>query len=256
MENQKSLLSIRDLHVRVEDKDILRGLSLDIRPGEVHAIMGPNGSGKSTLSLAIAGKEGYEVQGGEMYYKGKDLSEMDPEERALEGIFISFQHPVEIPGVTMMNFLRTILNKHREYRGEEPLSGREFLQRVREVASTLGLDHLIRNRFVNEGFSGGEKKKNELLQMMLLEPEMVILDEIDSGLDIDAIKTVARAVNGMRDGKRSFLLITHYQRLLNFIEPDVVHILVDGRIVKSGDKRLAEELEASGYDQLVASVQQ
>jgi Fe-S cluster assembly ATP-binding protein len=241
------MLKIINLHARVEDKEILRGLDLEIRAGEVHAIMGPNGSGKSTLAGVLAGKPLYEVTEGEVLYNGKNLLEMDPEERAREGIFLAFQYPVEIPGVSNTYFLRAALNAIRKARGEEELDPVAFLQLVRSKMRILHMDEELLKRPVNEGFSGGEKKRNEIFQMAVLEPKLCILDETDSGLDIDALRTVADGVNALRSPERGFLVITHYQRLLNYIVPDFVHILYDGRIVKSGGKELALELEEKGY---------
>ncbi len=241
------MLKIINLHARVEDKEILRGLDLEIRAGEVHAIMGPNGSGKSTLAGVLAGKPLYEVTQGEVLYNGKNLLEMDPEERAREGIFLAFQYPVEIPGVSNTYFLRAALNAIRKARGEEELDPVAFLQLVRSKMRILHMDEELLKRPVNEGFSGGEKKRNEIFQMAVLEPMLCILDETDSGLDIDALRTVADGVNALRSPERGFLVITHYQRLLNYIVPDFVHILYDGRIVKSGGKELALELEEKGY---------
>ncbi|GIV58918.1 Fe-S cluster assembly ATPase SufC [Rhodocaloribacter litoris] len=242
------MLQIKDLRVRVEDKEILKGVNLTIRPGEVHAIMGPNGSGKSTLAAVLAGREDYEVTGGEVRYEGRDLLAMEPDERAREGVFLAFQYPVELPGVSMQNFLRHALNAVREHRGQEPLSAVDFLRLMKEKAALVNLDPSLKQRSVNAGFSGGEKKRNEIFQMAILEPKLAILDETDSGLDIDALRIVADGVNQMRSPERAFLVITHYQRLLNYIIPDVVHVLVDGRIVKTGDKNLALELEEKGYD--------
>ncbi len=250
--NKKAVLEIKDLHARVEGKEILKGINLSIPYGEVHAIMGPNGAGKSTLGAVIAGKDDFEVTQGDILFKGKSILHKEPEERALEGVFMSFQNPMEIPGVSMPNFLRTIINAHRAYRGVEPISPAEFLRQMKEKASFLGIGQMIRGRSVNEGFSGGEKKKNEMLQMMLLEPDFIILDELDSGLDIDAIRKVSEAVNQMRGPEKSFLAITHYQRLLDYIIPDAIHILVDGRIVRSGDKSLAHELEKEGYEMMMS----
>ncbi|MCS6975991.1 MAG: Fe-S cluster assembly ATPase SufC [Gemmatales bacterium] len=241
------MLKIINLHARVMDKEILRGLDLEIRAGEVHAIMGPNGSGKSTLAGVLAGKPLYEVTEGEVLYNGKNLLEMDPEERAREGIFLAFQYPVEIPGVSNTYFLRAALNAIRKARGEEELDPVAFLQLVRSKMRILHMDEELLKRPVNEGFSGGEKKRNEIFQMAVLEPKLCILDETDSGLDIDALRTVADGVNALRSPERGFLVITHYQRLLNYIIPDFVHILYDGRIVKSGGKELALELEEKGY---------
>ncbi|MEL6193665.1 MAG: Fe-S cluster assembly ATPase SufC [Bacteroidota bacterium] len=248
------MLSIKNLHASIEDKQILKGLNLEIKPGEVHAIMGPNGSGKSTLASVLAGKEDYEVSEGEVDFEGNDILELDPNERAGEGIFLAFQYPVEIPGVSMVNFLRTSLNSVREYRGEEPLSAGDFLKLMREKKEIVELDQQLTKRSVNVGFSGGEKKKNEIFQMAMLEPKLAILDETDSGLDIDALRIVSEAVNKLRNENNSFLVITHYQRLLDYIVPDVVHVMVDGRIVKSGGKELALELEEKGYDWIKAAV--
>jgi Fe-S cluster assembly ATP-binding protein len=242
-----SLLEVRDLQVRVEDREILHGLSLTVNKGEVHAIMGPNGSGKSTLSHVIAGKPGYEVTGGEILFEGEDLLEMAPDERAAKGVFLAFQYPVEIPGVATMNFLRTALNAQRKARGESEFSTPDFLKKVREVAKSLNIPQDMLKRGVNVGFSGGEKKRNEILQMALLEPKLAVLDETDSGLDIDALKVVADGVNRLRSPERAMIVITHYQRLLNHIVPDVVHVLSRGRIVRTGGKELAVELEARGY---------
>ncbi len=241
------MLEIRNLHVQIEDKTILKGLNLTINKGEVHSIMGPNGSGKSTLAQVLAGKDSYEVTEGEILFEGKDMLELDPEERACEGIFLAFQYPVEIPGVANTYLLREALNSIRKYRGEKPLKHVEFGKMARKKMEDLGMDNELLKRSVNEGFSGGEKKRNEIFQMQILEPKLSILDETDSGLDIDALKIVAEGVNSMRSKERAFLVITHYQRLLNYIVPDFVHVLVDGKIVKSGDKDLALELEEQGY---------
>jgi Fe-S cluster assembly ATP-binding protein len=243
------VLEVRDLHVQVEDREILHGLDLIVNPGEVHAIMGPNGSGKSTLSHVIAGKPGYEVTAGEVLFKGEDLLAMEPDERAAKGVFLAFQYPVEIPGVATMNFLRTALNAQRKARGEEEFSTPDFLKKVREVAKSLNIPQDMLRRGVNVGFSGGEKKRNEILQMALFEPALCILDEMDSGLDIDALRIAADGVNALRSPDRAMVVITHYQRLLNYIVPDFVHVMSRGRVVKSGDKQLALELEASGYAQ-------
>jgi Fe-S cluster assembly ATP-binding protein len=243
------LLEVKDLHVRVEDNEILHGLSLAVNAGEVHAIMGPNGSGKSTLSHVIAGKPDYEVTSGQILFRGEDLLAMAPDERAAKGVFLAFQYPVEIPGVATMNFLRTALNAQRKARGESELSTPDFLKKVREVAKSLGVPQDMLRRGVNVGFSGGEKKRNEILQMALFQPSLCILDEMDSGLDIDALRIAADGVNALRTKERAIIVITHYQRLLNYIIPDVVHVMSKGRVVKSGGKELALELEASGYAQ-------
>jgi Fe-S cluster assembly ATP-binding protein len=241
------MLEIRDLHVRVEDKEILKGIDLTVNAGEVHSIMGPNGSGKSTLASVLAGRDGYEVTKGQVLYKGEDLLELDPEERACGGVFLAFQYPVEIPGVGSIQFLTAALNAVRKQRGEEALDVLEALKLFKEKVKELHVSDDLLQRSVNEGFSGGEKKKNEIFQMAVLEPTLAILDETDSGLDIDALKVVAKGVNALRSPERGFLVITHYQRLLNFIVPDYVHVLVDGRIVRSGDKDLALHLEEYGY---------
>jgi Fe-S cluster assembly ATP-binding protein len=243
------LLEVKDLHVEVDDKKILNGLELSVGKGSVHAIMGPNGSGKSTLAHVLAGKPGYVVTQGEVLLDGEDLLALAPDERAAKGLFLAFQYPLEIPGVATMTFLRTALNAQRKQRGEGEISTPDFLRRVREVASKLGIDQEMMRRAVNVGFSGGEKKRNEILQMAVLEPCLCVLDETDSGLDIDALKIVADGVNRLRAPERSFVVITHYQRLLNYIVPDVVHVLSRGRIVKTGGKELALELEAAGYSQ-------
>ena len=242
------MLSIKDLQVNVGDKPILKGISLEIKPGEVHAIMGPNGSGKSTLSHVLAGKEGYTITGGSIAIEGQDLAEMAPELRAREGLFLAFQYPVEIPGVSNIYLLKAALNAIRKHRGLSEVDALDFLTRVKEKIRLLGMDEKFLYRAVNQGFSGGEKKRNEILQMAVMEPKMCILDETDSGLDIDALQIVAAGVNSLRSENRSFLMITHYQRLLKYIEPDFVHVLIDGKIVKSGDASLALELEEKGYD--------
>lgn len=242
-----TLLEIKDLHVAVEGTEILKGLNLSIKPGEVHAIMGPNGSGKSTLAKVLAGHEGYEVTSGEALYQGRNLLELEPEDIAREGVFLGFQYPVELPGVSNTYFLKAAVNAIRKYRGEGEMDAVEFLKLIRERMKLVQMDDKLLNRPVNEGFSGGEKKRNEIFQMAVLEPTLAILDETDSGLDIDALRVVADGVNALRAEDRGFLLITHYQRLLQYIEPDFVHVLVGGRIVKSGGKELAEELEKSGY---------
>jgi Fe-S cluster assembly ATP-binding protein len=241
------MLEIKDLHATVDGKEILRGLSLSIKAGEVHAIMGPNGSGKSTLSYVLAGRDGYEVTKGEVLYKGKNLLDMEPEERAAEGVFLAFQYPVEIPGVSNTTFLKHALNSVRQHRGESELDAMQFLKLLRETMKKLGMSEDMLKRNVNVGFSGGEKKRNEILQMALLKPVFAVLDETDSGLDIDALKVVADGVNALRAPDRAMLLITHYQRLLDYIVPDHVHVLAKGRIVRSGDKSLALELEKRGY---------
>ncbi|MDA2919294.1 Fe-S cluster assembly ATPase SufC [Desulfobacterota bacterium AH_259_B03_O07] len=241
------MLEIKDLHVKVEDQEILKGVSLKINRGEVHSIMGPNGSGKSTLAQVLAGRNTYKVTKGEIIFEGKDLLEMLPEDRAREGIFVAFQYPVEIPGVASTQLLREALNAVRKHKGLEPLKHVEFIKMVKEKIKSLDMDDSLLQRSVNEGFSGGEKKRNEVFQMQVLEPRLAILDETDSGLDIDALKIVAKGVNAMRNEERGFLIITHYQRLLNYIIPDFVHVLVDGKIVKSGGKELALELEDKGY---------
>ena len=241
------MLSIKNLHVKVDGKEILKGLNLEVGTGEVHAIMGPNGSGKSTLSYVLAGRDGYEVTEGEILFDGRNLLDMEPEERAWAGIFLAMQYPVELPGVNNMNFLRESLNAVRRGRGEEELDAVAFMKRVREKAATVKLDDKLLKRSVNAGFSGGEKKRNEILQMAMLEPKLAILDETDSGLDIDALRIVAEGVNMLRSPERSIIMITHYQRLLDYIEPDFVHVLADGRIIRSGGKELALELEDKGY---------
>jgi Fe-S cluster assembly ATP-binding protein len=242
------MLEIKDLRVKVEDKEILKGITLSVKKGEVHAIMGPNGSGKSTLASALAGRDYFDITHGKITYEGKDLLEMAPEDRAREGIFLGFQYPVEIPGVSMVNFLRTAINEKRKYLGLDPLPAGDFLKLMREKKKVVEIDSDLTNRSVNEGFSGGEKKKNEIFQMALLEPKLAILDETDSGLDIDALRIVANGVNNLRSPENATILITHYQRLLEYVVPDYVHVLYKGRIVKSGDKSLARELEAHGYD--------
>ena len=241
------MLKIENLHVRVAGKDILKGLSLHVLPGQVHALMGPNGAGKSTLGHVLAGREGYDVVAGSVLFEGRDLLALEPEERAAKGVFLAFQYPVEIPGVNNTYFLRAALNAQRKARGETELDSMQFLKRVREKLAVLHLKDELLHRGVNEGFSGGEKKRNEIFQLAVLEPKLAILDETDSGLDIDAMKSVADGVNHLRSADRSFLVITHYQRLLDYIKPDVVHVLADGRIVESGGPELALELEAHGY---------
>jgi len=241
------LLEIKNLHVEIDGKEILKGLDLAVNPGEVHAIMGPNGSGKSTLAYVLAGKAGYEPTQGEVLFNGKNMFDMEPDERAAAGLFLAFQYPIEIPGVATMTFLRTALNAQRKKRGEAELSTPDFLKRVREVAKKLNIDQDMLRRGVNVGFSGGEKKRNEILQMALLEPKLAVLDETDSGLDIDALKVVAEGVNRLRSPERAMVVITHYQRLLDHIVPDIVHVLSRGRIARTGGKELALELEAKGY---------
>ena len=244
-----SLLEVKNLHVEVEDKQILRGLSLTVEKGQVAAIMGPNGSGKSTLAHVLAGRSGYTVTEGEVLFNGEDILAMEPEVRAAKGVFLAFQYPMEIPGVATMTFLRTALNAQRKSRGQSELTTPEFMKKVRDSAAHLGIDMEMLRRGVNVGFSGGEKKRNEILQLAMLEPKLAILDETDSGLDIDALKIVSEGVNRLRGPERSFVVITHYQRLLNYIVPDVVHVLSKGRVVRSGGKELALELEARGYTQ-------
>ena len=241
------MLEIRDLKARAEDREILKGVSLTVKTGEVHAIMGPNGSGKSTLARVLAGHPAYEVTGGTVTFKGRDLLDLDPEERACEGVFMAFQYPVEIPGVNNSYFLKAALNAQRKYRGESELDAMEFLELVEDRLKVLHIDSELMRRPVNEGFSGGEKKRNEIFQMLVLQPTLSILDETDSGLDIDALKTVAEGVNAMRHAERATIVVTHYQRLLNYIVPDFVHVLSDGRLVRSGGKELALELEEKGY---------
>ena len=244
------MITIKNLHASVDGKEILKGINLEVKAGEVHAIMGPNGSGKSTLSSVLAGREDYDVTEGGVVFNGKDLLEMPAEDRAREGLFLAFQYPVEIPGVSNINFLKTAITEVRQYKGLEPLSPKEFLDRVKEKQKLVELDGKLANRSVNEGFSGGEKKRNEIFQMAMLEPTLAILDETDSGLDIDALKIVANGVNTLKNDKNAFIVITHYQRLLDYIVPDFVHILYNGQIVKTGGKELALELEAKGYDEV------
>ncbi|PCI62887.1 MAG: Fe-S cluster assembly ATPase SufC [Kordiimonadales bacterium] len=241
------MLNIKDLHVQVDGTEILKGVNLHIKAGEVHAIMGLNGAGKSTLANAIAGRDAYDVTSGSITYLGKDLLELAPHERVGEGVFLGFQYPVEIPGVSNLNFLRTALNSIRRYNGGDDMSAAEFMKLVRAKAAELGMEADMLKRFVNVGFSGGEKKRNEMVQMAVLNPKLAILDETDSGLDIDALKTVSEGINAQRRDDTSIVLITHYQRLLNYVQPDVVHVMIDGRIVKSGGKELAAELEENGY---------
>jgi Fe-S cluster assembly ATP-binding protein len=248
----KNILEIKNLHAGVDGKQILRGIDLTISEGEVHAIMGPNGSGKSTLAAILAGREGYDVSAGQVLYLGQDLMELDPEERAREGLFLAFQYPVEIPGVNSTYFLKSALNEVRKHKGQPELDAMEFLTLVKEKMKVLDLDEDLLRRSVNEGFSGGEKKRNEIFQMAVLEPRLAVLDETDSGLDIDALKIVSNGVNKLRRKDNAQLVITHYQRLLNYIVPDFVHVLVDGRIVRTGGKELALELEERGYDWITA----
>ncbi len=242
------MLEIKNLIAKVEDKQILNGINLEVKPGEVHAIMGPNGSGKSTLASVLAGKDNYEVVDGKILFDGENISEMSPEDRARKGLFLAFQYPIEIPGVSNANFLKTALNEVRKSKGLEPLDSKDFLILMKEKMKLVEMDKAMTQRSVNEGFSGGEKKRNEIFQMAMLEPKLCVLDETDSGLDIDALRIVANGVNGLRNKERSFLVITHYQRLLDYIVPDFVHVLYNGRIVKSGGKELALELEEKGYD--------
>ncbi|HPG41084.1 MAG TPA: Fe-S cluster assembly ATPase SufC [bacterium] len=248
------MLTIKNLHASVEGKEILKGLDLQVQAGEIHAIMGPNGSGKSTLAQVLAGRKEYEVTKGSVEYNGKDLLELSPEDRAREGVFLAFQYPVEIPGVNTSYFLRTALNEKREYEGKKPVSAMEFLKLIRDRMKLVQMDESFLKRAVNEGFSGGEKKRNEILQMAVLEPQLAVLDETDSGLDIDALKIVAQGVNSLKNEKNAVILVTHYQRLLDYIVPDYVHVLYKGKIVKSGDKNLALELEKQGYDWLKEDV--
>ncbi|MDX9881033.1 MAG: Fe-S cluster assembly ATPase SufC [Prolixibacteraceae bacterium] len=242
------MLTIKNLHASVEGNEILKGINLVVKPGEVHAIMGPNGSGKSTLANVLAGKEDYEITDGEVIYEGQDLLEMAPEDRSRAGLFLSFQYPVEIPGVPMVNFLKAAVNEHRKFKGLEPLTAGEFLKLMREKKELVQIDTQLTNRSVNEGFSGGEKKKNEIFQMAMLEPKLAILDETDSGLDIDALRIVANGVNALRSKDNATIVVTHYQRLLDYIVPDFVHVLYKGKIVKTAGKELAFELEEKGYD--------
>ena len=242
------MLSIKDLKAGVEESQILKGINLEVGPGEVHAIMGPNGSGKSTLSSVIAGREDYEVEGGSVSFEGVDILELDPEERAHKGIFMSFQYPIEIPGITITNFLKTAINETKKARGEEEMSAKDMLKMLREKSKMLEIDSKFLSRSINDGFSGGEKKRNEIFQMAMLDPKLAILDETDSGLDIDALRIVANGVNKLKNDNNAVMIITHYQRLLDHIVPDFVHVLFDGKIVKTGDKNLALRLEDQGYD--------
>jgi Fe-S cluster assembly ATP-binding protein len=244
------MLSVRNLHASINGKEILKGVDLEVMAGEVHAIMGPNGAGKSTLASVLTGRESFEVTEGRVVFKGADLLEMLPEDRARNGLFLSFQYPVEIPGVSMANFMKLAINEQRKYRGMDPLSASAFLKRMREKAGMVGLDSSLISRSVNEGFSGGEKKRNEIFQMAMLEPDLAILDETDSGLDIDALRVVSGGVNALRKPENATIVITHYQRLLDYIVPDFVHVMADGRIIRSGGKELALELEEKGYEWL------
>ena len=249
------MLNIKNLHASVEGREILNGLNLQVNPGEVHAIMGPNGSGKSTLASVLAGREAYEVNDGEILYHGENLIELSPEERARKGIFLAFQYPIEIPGVSNANFLKTAVNEVRKSKGMDVLDSKDFLKLMKDKMQLVKMDKSMTQRSVNEGFSGGEKKRNEIFQMAMLEPELCVLDETDSGLDIDALRIVSDGINALRDGKRSFIVITHYQRLLDYIVPDFVHVLYKGKIVKSGSKELALELEEKGYDWIKEEVE-
>jgi Fe-S cluster assembly ATP-binding protein len=248
------MITIKNLHASIDGKEILKGLNLEVKAGEVHAIMGPNGAGKSTLASVLAGREEYEITEGEVDFDGTDLLEMSPEDRAREGLFLAFQYPIEIPGVSNVNFLRTALNEIREYKGEEAISAKDFMALVREKSAIVELDAKLASRSVNEGFSGGEKKRNEIFQMAMLAPKLAILDETDSGLDIDALRIVASGVNKLKSSENATIVITHYQRLLDYIVPDFVHVLYNGKIVKSGTKELALELEEKGYDWIKAEV--
>ncbi|MEY3947069.1 MAG: Fe-S cluster assembly ATPase SufC [Bacteroidota bacterium] len=249
------MLKIENLQARIEEKEILKGINLEIKPGEIHAIMGPNGSGKSTLASVLAGREDYEVTGGSVDFLGKDLLEMSPEDRAKEGLFLAFQYPVEIPGVSTTNFIKTAVNEKRKYLGQESLDAAQFLKTMKEKMKLVEIDQSLLSRSLNEGFSGGEKKRNEIFQMAMLEPKLAILDETDSGLDIDALRIVANGVNQLRSKDNAFLVVTHYQRLLDYIVPDFVHVLYKGRIVRSGTKELALELEEKGYDFIKAELE-
>ena len=249
------MIKISNLHASIDGKEILKGLNLEVKAGEIHAIMGPNGAGKSTLASVLAGREEYEITEGTVDFDGQDLLELSTEDRAREGLFLAFQYPIEIPGVSNINFLRTSLNEIRDYKGEEQISAKDFLAKVKEKSALVELDSKLASRSVNEGFSGGEKKRNEIFQMAMLEPKLAILDETDSGLDIDALRIVANGVNKLKSDKNATIVITHYQRLLDYIIPDFVHVLYDGRIVKSGTKELALELEEKGYDWIKAEVE-
>jgi len=244
------MLNIKDLKAEIEGKEILKGINLEVKPGEVHAVMGPNGSGKSTLASVLAGRDIYKVTGGKVEFKGKNLLNLSPEERSREGLFLAFQYPVEIPGVSITNFMRAALDEHRKHKGLDPMNASEFLRYMKEKKALVELDAKLEGRAVNEGFSGGEKKKNEVFQMAMLEPDLAILDETDSGLDIDALKVVANGVNKLKTENNATIVITHYQRLLDYIVPDIIHVLYDGRIVKTGGRELAFELEKYGYDEI------
>ena len=249
--NNKPILEINNLYAGINGKEIIKGLNLTVYPGEVHAIMGPNGTGKSTLANLIAGKDTYTINSGTIHLNGKDISKMTPDERALEGLFLGFQYPVEIPGVSMTNFMKAAIDAQRKYKGLDPIKPGEFLKMIREKQALVNMPDKIKNRSVNEGFSGGEKKRNEIFQMAMLDPKLAILDETDSGLDIDALRSVAEGVNKLKNNENAFIVITHYQRLLDYIVPDIVHIMFDGKIVKTGDKELAKELESKGYDMVM-----
>ncbi len=251
----ENIITIKDLHAEIDGKEILKGINLEVKPGEIHAIMGPNGSGKSTLASVLAGRDLYKVTKGEVIFNGKDLLKMKPEERAREGLFLAFQYPVEIPGVSIINFLKAAVEEKRKHQGLEPLSPAEFLKLMKEKVKLVEFQEKLQNRAVNAGFSGGEKKKNEILQMAFLEPKLAILDETDSGLDIDALRIVANGVNKLKNQDNAYIVITHYQRLLDYIVPDIVHVLYNGRIVKTGDKNLALELEEKGYDWIIKEVE-
>lgn len=248
------MLKIKDLKATIEGKEILKGVNLEVNDGEVHAIMGPNGSGKSTLANILAGNEAYEITGGSVEYTGKDLLDMAPEDRAREGVFLAFQYPIEIPGITNSTFLKTAINEIRKYHGKDEITAKEFMALIREKGEILGMDDKLISRYVNVGFSGGEKKRNEIMQLLMLNPKLALLDETDSGLDIDALKVVSEGVNKFRNANNATILVTHYQRLLNYIVPDYVHVLYKGRIIKSGGKELALELEEKGYDWIKAEV--
>ena len=250
-----NVLEIKEVYATIGNKEILKGLNLNLEPGKVHAIMGPNGAGKSTLSKAIVGHYDVEVTGGDILYKGKSIKEMEPEERALEGIFLSFQNPVEVPGVNNAYFLRTALNAKRKHEGKEELNAAEFLREMKKHLEMLGMKTDMISRSLNEGFSGGEKKRNEILQMLILQPEVIILDEIDSGLDIDALRAVSEGINMMKDGKRAFLVITHYSRILDYIEPDYIHVLKEGRVIKTAGPELVAKLEEEGYESIIEEAQ-